>query len=46
LIKDTADEAKVERPAEVDAGAANFDEYVQPPIERRTLRFRFCFLRR
>jgi hypothetical protein len=42
----TAEEAKFERPAEVEAGVAKLEEYVQPPMERRIFRERFWRLRR
>jgi hypothetical protein len=38
LTKETADEAKVEIPDELEASSAKCVEYVQPPIESRTLR--------
>jgi hypothetical protein len=33
-------------PASVAAAAGKFELYVQPPIDKRTLRFRFLFLSR
>ena len=46
LTRETAEEANIERPVWVEAGAAKELEYVHPPIERRILRLRFFLFNR
>ena len=46
LMSSTHEEANFSREDGEEAGRAKFEEYVQPPMERRIFKERFCCFRR